>query len=134
MVPERMCRLTIFSQGIAALMALDLGLHKEVKGMPLVEHERRVRVFWNIFVYEKCVFDGTRPCGQIAYLNIPSLSLRTLASEMGRPCVIPMRTCDPVRLSEEQSDEYETVVHHATGAAVRLYVRFHSSHQKWNLC
>ena len=36
-------------------MALDLGLHKQVKDLPLVEHERRVRVFWNIFVYEKCV-------------------------------------------------------------------------------
>lgn len=45
-----------YSIGIAALMALDLGLHKQGKDLPLVEHERRVRVFWNIFVYEKCVF------------------------------------------------------------------------------
>lgn len=37
------------------MMAFDLGLHKSVnlKGLPLVEHERRVRVFWNIYVYEK---------------------------------------------------------------------------------
>lgn len=34
-------------------MALDLGLHKHGKDLPLVEHERRIRVFWNIFVYEK---------------------------------------------------------------------------------
>lgn len=39
--------------GVAAMMALDLGLHKSASGLPLVEHERRVRVFWNIFVYEK---------------------------------------------------------------------------------
>ena len=45
-------RLTVF-QGVAAMMALDLGLHKSANGLPLVEHERRVRVFWNIYVYEK---------------------------------------------------------------------------------
>lgn len=36
---------------------------------------------------------------------------RVLACEMGRPVLIRMVHCDPVRLSEEQSDEYETVVH-----------------------
>lgn len=35
------------------MMALDLGLHKSATGLPLVEHERRVRVFWIIYVYEK---------------------------------------------------------------------------------
>lgn len=41
--------------GVAAMMAFDLGLHKSanLKGLTLVEHERRVRVFWNIYVYEK---------------------------------------------------------------------------------
>lgn len=47
---------------------------------------------------------------------------RVLASEMGRPVLIQTSTCDLVRLSEEQSDEYETVVHHPSGTAVRLYV------------
>ncbi|KAH8119301.1 fungal-specific transcription factor domain-containing protein [Phellopilus nigrolimitatus] len=86
---------------VAATMALDLGLHKSVKNLPLVDHERRVRVFWNIFVYEK-----------------------NLACEMGRPVMIRMVHCDPARLSEEQSDEYETVVHPGTsrfGHTVRLY-------------
>ncbi|EJD03028.1 uncharacterized protein FOMMEDRAFT_168112 [Fomitiporia mediterranea MF3/22] len=87
--------------GVAAMMALDLGLHKSAQGLPLVEHERRVRVFWNIYVYEK-----------------------VLSCEMGRPALIRMIHCDPVRLSEEQSDEYETVVHPGTsrfGLTVRLY-------------
>lgn len=47
---------------------------------------------------------------------------RVLAAEMGRPVMIRMVHCDPVRLSEEQSDEYETVVHPGSGMAVRLYV------------
>jgi hypothetical protein len=34
-------------------MALDHGLHKSAKNLPLIEHERRVRVFWNLYVYEK---------------------------------------------------------------------------------
>lgn len=45
-------KLTVFL-GVAAMMALDLGLHKSVYGLPLVQHEKRVRVFWNIYVYEK---------------------------------------------------------------------------------
>ena len=49
---------------------------------------------------------------------------------MGRPVLIRMVHCDPVRLSEEQSDEYETVVHPGAsrfGHTVRLYVRNASS-------
>ncbi|KAL5528387.1 hypothetical protein ACEPAF_7523 [Sanghuangporus sanghuang] len=89
--------------GVAAMMALDLGLHKSANGLPLVEHERRVRVFWNIFVYEK-----------------------VLACEMGRPVLIRMVHCDPMRLSEEQADEYEPVVHPGASrfghtSTVRLY-------------
>lgn len=45
----------LFLIGVAAMMALDLGLHKTSMNLPLVEHERRVRVFWNIYVYEKLV-------------------------------------------------------------------------------
>lgn len=93
------------------MMALDLGLHKSATGQnfPLAEHERRVRVFWNIFVYEK-----------------------VLACEMGRPVLIRMVHCDPVRLSEEQADEYEALVGTGVGTsrygpvagpAVRLHVR-----------
>lgn len=33
-----------------------------------------------------------------------------------------MAYCDPMRLSEEQPDEYETVVHPVSGQAVRLHV------------
>ena len=44
---------------------------------------------------------------------------------MGRPVLIRMVYCDPVRLSEEQADEYETMVHYGSkgfGHNVRLYV------------
>ena len=46
---------------------------------------------------------------------------------MGRPVLVRMVHCDPVRLSEEQSDEYETVVHPGAsrfGHTVRLYVSY----------
>ena len=65
-------------------MALDLGLHKANPGFSVIESERRVRVFLNIFIYEK-----------------------VLACEMGRPVLIRMLHCDHVRLSEDQADEYE---------------------------
>ena len=91
------------------MMALDLGLHKSNPGFSIGENERRVRVFWNIFVYEK-----------------------VLACEMGRPVLIRMLHCDPVRLSENQADEYETLVPTSTssasaryGPAVRLHVSMH---------
>lgn len=44
---------------------------------------------------------------------------------MGRPVLIKMAYCDPVRLSEEQADEYETVLHLDPGGfshTVRLHV------------
>jgi hypothetical protein len=41
---------------------------------------------------------------------------------MGRPFQVRMVYCDPVRLSEEQADEYETLAHPASGDCVRLYV------------
>lgn len=87
------------------MMALDLGLHKSNQGFSPMENERRVRVFWNIFIYEKA-----------------------LACEMGRPVLIRMLHCDPVRLSENQADEYETLVPAASsrfGPAVRLHVSHH---------
>lgn len=34
-------------------MALDLGLHRLATLLPEEDHERRVRVFWNIYVYDK---------------------------------------------------------------------------------
>ena len=68
------------------MMAIDLGLHKANPVLPVVEKDHRMRVFLNIFIYEK-----------------------VLACEMGRPVLIRMRHCDPVRLSEDQSDEYETL-------------------------
>lgn len=55
------------------------------------------------------------------------LSNRVLACEMGRPVLVRMVHCDPVRLSEEQADEYEPVVHPGASrfghtSTVRLYV------------
>lgn len=41
---------------------------------------------------------------------------------MGRSFHVRMVHCDPVRLSEEQADEYETLAHPASGDCVRLYV------------
>ena len=101
------------------MMALDLGLHKSTGHYSLVDHERRVRVFWNIYVYEKLV---EYPTSNGLIILTAKCQYRVLAAEMGRPVMIRMVHCDPVRLSEEQSDEYETVVHPATGTAVRPYV------------
>lgn len=50
---------------------------------------------------------------------------------MGRPVLIRMVHCDPVRLSEEQSDEFETVVNPGNSRfaqTVRLYVSQPSLH------
>lgn len=55
-------------------------------------------------------------------LQIINCTPRVLTAEMGRPVTIRMAYCDPMRLSEEQPDEYETVVHPGSGMAVRLYV------------
>lgn len=86
------------------MMSFDLGLHKATTNIPLEENERRVRVFWNIFIYEK-----------------------VLACEMGRPVLIRMLHCDPVRLSEHQADEYETLIH-ASSSSQYGPVRLHVSH------
>ena len=44
-------------KGLAALMALDLGLHKSPSNanypLATIDTERRLRVIWNIYVYEK---------------------------------------------------------------------------------
>lgn len=53
--------------GFAAMMSLDLGLHKSTGNYSLVDHERRVRVFWNIYVYEKSV---ALPFIESCFLNI----------------------------------------------------------------
>ena len=41
---------------------------------------------------------------------------------MGRPVTLRIAYCDLTRLSEDEPDEYETVVHPVSGLAVRLYV------------
>lgn len=57
-IRSRSSRTYSILKGLAAMMAFDLGLHKTTRDLkiPPQELEQQVRVFWNIYVYEKYAF------------------------------------------------------------------------------
>lgn len=103
------------------MMAFDLGLHKTTRDLkiPPQDLEQQVRVFWNIYVYEKYVASlvmSNRTCAHIV--------TRVLAAEMGRPVMVRRVHCEARRLAEDQSDEYETLMTSPKGEPVILHVSY----------